>query len=511
MSTNTRRVLLRGGTLIDGTGKPPVSGSLLISGDVIEAVGTFDPPPDVHAIDCSGMVISPGFIDAHSHSDLQVLSGRTEKLRQGVTAEVVGNCGFSAYPMAEYRRELRTFANGIFCGDDAWGWHTANEYLAEVQRSAKHATVGSLVGHGSLRIAVAGNRMGPLSPPQMDRMGGMLEDALTQGAVGFSTGLMYAPGSGAPFEELERLCRVVSRNGKVYCSHIRDYSFHLSEAVDEQLDLARRTGCRLQISHLHCTGRMNWSRQHLVIEKIEAARREGIDVAFDCYPYVAGSTVLTQLLPQDSLEGGIEALIGRLSDTSQRRAIGERTIEKLPHRWCDIVISAASSAANKHLIGLTLEEAARKRGEEPIDTVLNLLIEERGEVNMISFNQSEENLRETLTHPLSMIISDGFYVKGRPHPRLYGTFPRLLGTISRENKWMPLEEAVHKITGKPAERFQFTRRGLLRPSYFADLVIFDPMAVNSSATFDNPEVPPAGIRMVFRNGEIAWPAKEPEA
>lgn len=505
MSSTSRRVLLRGGTLIDGTGAPPKSGDLLISGDMIEEAGTFDPPHDAHLVDCNEMVVCPGFIDAHSHSDLQVLSGRTEKLRQGVTAEVVGNCGFSAYPMAEHGRELREFANGIFCGDDAWGWHTANEYVSEVERSGGHATVGSLVGHGSLRIAVAGNKMGPLPSTAIDRMEGMLDEALSQGAVGLSTGLMYAPGSSAPFEELERLCRIVSRRGKIYSTHIRDYSFHLSEAIDEQLELARRTGCRLQISHLHCTGRMNWPRQHQVIEKIEAGRGEGIDVAFDCYPYVAGSTVLTQLLPQDALEGGIEAMVWRLSDAGERRIIAERTIERLPHRWSDIVISAVSSAGNKRFIGLSLEQAARERGEEPIDTMLNLLLEECGEVNMISFNQSEENLREILVHPLSIVISDGFYVKGRPHPRLYGTFPRLLGTVSRDNKWMPLEEAVHKITGKPAERFHFTRRGLLRTSYFADVVVFDPMAVNSPATYDNPEAPPEGVRMVFRNGKIAWP------
>ncbi len=505
MSTTTGPVLLRGGTLIDGTGAPPKSGDLLIAAEMIEEVGTFDPPGDARVIDCDGMVVCPGFIDAHSHSDLQVLSERTEKLCQGVTAEVVGNCGFSAYPMTQDGRELREFANGIFCGDDTWGWHTASEYLSEVQRSAKHASVGSLVGHGSLRIAVVGNKMGFLSSRAIERMEGMLDEALSDGAVGFSTGLMYAPGSSAPFEELERLCRVVSRRGKIYSTHMRDYSFHLSEAVDEQLELARRTGCRLQISHLHCTGRMNWPRQHQVIEKIEAASGQGIDVAFDCYPYVAGSTVLTQLLPQDALEGGIEALMERLSDASERRIIAERTVEKLPHRWSDIVISAVSSAGNKSLIGLTLEDAACKRGEEPIDAMLNLLLEERGEVNMISFNQSEENLREILVHPFSMIISDGFYVKGRPHPRLYGTFPRLLGTISRENKWMPLEEAVHKITGKPAERFQFARRGLLRPSYYADVVVFDPMAVDSPATYDNPETAPEGFRMVFRNGRIEWP------
>jgi dihydroorotase/N-acyl-D-amino-acid deacylase len=255
---------------------------------------------------------------------------------------------------------------------------------------------------------------------------------------------------------------------------------------------------------LQATGRMNWGKQQQVVEKIEAARNEGVDVAFDCYPYIAGSTVLTQLLPQDTLDGGTEKLMERLASPPEREKIAKRTLEKLPHRWCDVLISAVGSSANKRFIGMTIEEAAQERHEQPIDTMLNLLAEERGEVNMISFNQSEENLRQTLTHPLAIVISDGFYVKGRPHPRLYGTFPRLLGFVARENKWMTLEEAVHKITGRPAERFGFEKRGFLRPSYIADLVVFDPATVDSPATFSNPEVPPVGIRSVFRNGNIAW-------
>jgi dihydroorotase/N-acyl-D-amino-acid deacylase len=499
-----QKFLLCGGTLIDGTGAPGQTGELLISDGIIEAVGKFDSPSGVLSIDCTGMAICPGFIDAHSHSDLQVIGDKKEKLRQGVTSEVVGNCGFSPYPVSEHRHEIQEFANGIFCGDENWGWKTASDYLSDVQRYGKYATVGSLVGHGSLRIAAAGNKMGALTSSELQRMEGLLAEALQDGAIGFSTGLMYAPGSSAPFEELERLCSIVARAGKIYCSHIRDYSFRLSEAVDEQLELARRTGCRLQISHLQATGRMNWAKQPQVVEKIEAARDEGIDVAFDCYPYVAGSTVLTQLLPQDTLDGGTKKLMERLSSAQERTKIAQRTLEKLPHRWCDVLISAVSSSANRRFVGMTIEEAARERREEPIDTMLNLLVEERGEVNMISFNQSEENLRQTLTHPLAIVISDGFYVKGRPHPRLYGTFPRLLGFISRENKWMSLEEAVHKITGRPAERFGFQKRGFLRPSYIADLVVFNPATIDSPATFSNPEVPPVGIRTVFRNGDVAW-------
>lgn len=494
------RLVLTGGTVIDGTGVPGTPADVLIDGETIDAVGRFEIPGNARRIDCSGLVVAPGFIDAHSHSDLQVLTDRTEKLKQGVTAEVVGNCGFSPYPALDHQRELHDFANGIFCGDDRWGWRNAREYLDATLTRSRYTTVASLVGHGTLRIAFAGAKLGPVSGDELDAMKGCLREALEQGATGFSTGLMYAPGSSAPPEELEQLCGVVSAQGKIYSTHMRSYSFQLEEAVDEQLNLARRTGCRLQISHLQTVGQMNWPKQPRVLEKIEKARDEGVDVAFDCYPYIAGSTVLTQLLPQSALDGGISALVERLRDAKQRAEIAAETLASFAHRWEDIVISAVHTEANQCYVGLNLAETAALRKESPLDALMNILIEERGEANMISFNQSEENLRATLSHPLSIVISDGFYVKGRPHPRLYGTFPRLLGAISREKQWMPLETAIHKVTGKPAERFNLKQRGLLRPGYRADVTVFDAGSVNSPATFDSPELPPTGIRHVFRNG-----------
>ena len=310
---------------------------------------------------------------------------------------------------------------------------------------------------------------------------------------------MYSPGASAPFEELERLCRVVARHGKIYTTHMRDYMTRLPESLDEQLELARRTGCRLHISHFQAVGPANWEKQAVALEKLERARAEGVDVAFDCYPYTAGSSVLTQLLPQWALEGGIAAMLARLADPAQRRRIAAETI--IAQRWPDVFISAVGSPRNEWAVGRNMAEIAEMHATSPEEATIDLLIEERGDVNFVSFNQSEENLRRTLTHPFSNIISDGFYVRGRPHPRLYGTFPFLLGSVCRARGWMPLEEAVHKITAKPAERFNIARRGRLAPGNYADITVFDPAAVDSPATYENPQMAPVGIAHVFRNGQ----------
>jgi dihydroorotase/N-acyl-D-amino-acid deacylase len=492
---------LQHGEILDGSGRPRFAADILISGGRIAAIGELQAGADM-VLDCAGLTIAPGFIDGHSHSDLQVLENRREKALQGVTAEVVGNCGFSPYPAAADRGPLRDFANGIFRGGAGWGWSTAAEYLAAAASSSRLVHVASLVGHGALRIAFAGARLGPLTERELDAVEHALDESLAAGACGFSTGLMYSPGESAPFEELERLCRVVARRGKVYATHMRDYGFRVVEAVEEQLELARRCGCRLQISHFQAVGEMNWSRQAQALERIDRARAQGIDVAFDCYPYVAGSTVLSQLLPQWALEGGNPGLIERLTDRDVRARIARETIAGMAHRWTDLFISAVAGKANRHVVGRNLQEIAEMRSCEPIDVVLDLLAEEAGAVNMLEFNQSEANLRQTLTHSLSNIVSDGFYVNGRPHPRLHGTFPQFLGAICREKRWLDLPDAVRKITSRPAERFGLSGRGRVALGYHADLVVFDAARIGSPATYEHPERPPEGIAYVMRGGEF---------
>lgn len=499
-----RPLALVGGILADGSGAPLARGNLLIADGQIAATGHFEVPPGYGVLDCSGLVVAPGFIDVHSHSDLQVLAGRREKLLQGVTSEVVGNCGFSAYPHGSHVRELRAFANGIFCGDDHWGWQTAGAYLRDTQVVGTVASVYSLVGHGSLRVAVAGNRMDTLEESLLAEMEQKLTEAFAQGAIGFSTGLMYAPGSSAPTEELERLCSVVAAHDRIYCTHMRDYGFHLLQAVDEQIRLAEHTGCRLQISHLQAVGRANRELNDRALSKIEAAHARGVNVAFDCYPYVAGSTVMTQLLPQWALEGGTQALLARLSAQADRKQIEREMLSSIANTWDELLVSAVGSARNANTLGRSLEELSELRGQRPAEVIFDLLLEENGQVNVLEFNQSEENLRRNLNHPLAIIISDGFYVKGRPHPRLHGTFPELLGNLCRDRGWMALETAIHKITGMPAERFGIAQRGLLRKGYLADITVFDPATIRSRATYTDPEQSPEGVRHVFREGRSLW-------
>lgn len=487
--------------VVDGTGGAPRAGEVLVRGGRIEAVLPSAPAlADCSIIDCTGLAVAPGFIDAHSHSDLHLLHRHPTKTNQGVTAEIVGNCGFSAFPSGHRAAEVREYGNAILCGQELWEWPTARDYLRDAAAQSTDCHVMSLVGHGTLRTAVAGSKQGVLTSLEQDQLFGLLRESLEGGAIGISTGLMYAPGSSAPYDELLAICRLAAKLGKIYTTHMRSYADDLLSSIEEQLILARDSGCRLQISHLQAVGRRNWDKQTRALELLERARREGIDVEFDSYPYLAGSTVMTQLLPQWVLSDGTSALVQRLLDGAVRpRILAEMKIV-MPQQWNDIVIAGVASPPNQQLIGRTIEDVAMERSVDPGEFVLDLLVEEQGRVSIVSFNQSEKNLRELLTHPLCTVISDGVHVQGRPHPRLHGTFPEFLGNLCREKRWLSLAQAIYQITGKPAGRFGLAGRGRIAAGYSADLVLFDVQSIASRATYDRPEQSPMGIKAVYREG-----------
>ena len=495
-------LLLSNALIVDGSGTPPYPGRVLIREGIILAVGNFKVPPYVDEIDVRGMALAPGFIDLHSHSDLKVLENRREKSNQGITAEVVGNCGFSPYPCGNHAGLVSEQNEGILHGHRSWS--NAADYLAAVRKSSRLIHVESLIGHGALRTAVLGPEAVSPDLRNLNSLEGVLDEALSEGAIGFSTGLMYAPGSQAPFAELEALCRVVARHDKLYTTHMRSYSWQLVESVEEQIALARRTGCRLQISHLQAVGRDNWNKQQIALDRIEQAHAEGIDIGFDCYPYLAGSTVLTQLLPQAALSGGIPGLLEQISDPAMRASLEHTLATETAQAWDDIFISSVASEANRPLVGQHLAAIAASRGCTPAAAVLDLLIEERGKVLIIAFNQSDANLRILLQHPLSSIITDGFYVAKRPHPRLAGAFPTFLGEFTRERNYLSLTQAIRKITAQPAERLSLRDRGHLTLGAVADITIFDPLTIGSPATFEAPSLAPTGIHLVIK-GQLLLP------
>lgn len=500
--------LLRNAQIFDGNGGDAFHGDLLIDGDRIAALGSFDAPPGTPSIDLHGLALAPGFIDLHSHSDAKLLDGDPAKTLQGVTAELVGNCGFSTFPHCDCPEDVGAYNDGILC--DRRTFSSAAEFLSATRKPTVLAHVETLVGHGTLRTAALSCNPELRSEALTEELCRLLNLALNEGAAGFSSGLMYAPGATAPHKELVALCKVVSQHNKLYATHMRSYSWELEAAVEEQLALARESGCRLQISHLQAAGQANWHRQRNALDAIETAHAEGIDVAFDAYPYLAGSTVLSQLLPQDFWEHGFRTYQKKIASKAMRSELVEWLKTHTAQRWTDIHISAhAALTEGDNLTGQTVAEYAEERKLDPAEAVLDLIERTAGQINIVAFNQSEENLRELLTHPLSCVISDGLYSRGMPHPRLYGSFVSLLGYYVRQLNWLSLPQAIHKITGFPANRLGLLDRGRLSVDCLADIVCFDAATIGSPSTYAIPHANPTGIHFVYRNGVQILPSVQP--
>jgi len=513
----TWSLLIRGGTVIDGSGSPRQAADVAVEGERIAAIA---PRLEGHAdrvIDASGHVVAPGFIDAHSHSDLFYLGcpSSESKIRQGCTTEVVGMCSFSQAPIAPGREAaVRDWAGGIGAGIDL-RWETFGQYLEALRQVRPSINVVHFVGHGALRLATVGPENRPVAPEDLRAMQRLLDEAMDAGAYGYSTGLVYPPSAYAPTEELIALARSMARRGGLYFSHVRGESAMVEDSIREAIRIGEEGGVGVEIAHVKVGGRENWGKMDGVLRLIDDARARGVDVSGDVYPYHAGSTKMDNLLPAWVHDGGLPKLLERLGDRAARRRIteeclagGERwgTVSQGRVGFDEIMIA---TCRQHELEGLTLAALAGQTGKAPAEAMMDLLLEERATVGMVSFSQNLDNVAKVLAHPAIMIGSDSIGLSegagpkhGKPHPRMYGTFPRVLGEYARDRGLFSLETAVHKMTGMPARRLAFKDRGLLRPGHAADIAIFDPATIRDESTFPDPHHYPAGIPYVVVNGAV---------
>ncbi len=531
-------LLIQNARVIDGTGQPAYQSDIAINDNRIAAIlrgGQLDGKAR-RVINARGLTVIPGIIDPHSHADLILpLDPNRQaelmrcKLAQGVTTTIVGNCGLGCAPLASQEAETILRAVNSWMTPEAveWKWRTVGEYLDQLESNGLAINVATLAPHGPIRISAMGLTKGSPSRSQLRKMRAMVEQAMKDGAIGLSTGLIYPPGMYSDFAELKSLARVVADHDGVYTSHIRGSSELLMFAVGELLLIGSETGVRVHHSHNEAVGREHWSKIDHALAMEEQAEREGVRVSFDMFPYTAAATMMIAIYPPWALEGGVDQLIERLKDRKTRERIG-RDLERKkpqwppyrrngwPHNlvravgWETIYIGYVESRKNKRYENRSLSELAVITGKHPFDAISDLIIEEHGQVSMLIFEVSgERDDRELLAkyarHRLSAFCTDAEdYGRGLPHPAAYGAFARILSKFVREDRALTLEEAVRKMTSYPAQIFGLKDRGVIRPGAFADLVILDPRRVNDLANFKQPRREATGIEMVIINGRVSF-------
>ncbi|NTU42600.1 MAG: D-aminoacylase [Nitrospirales bacterium] len=502
--------LITGGTVIDGTGGPPVELDLGVQGERIVFVGK-GAPEAREVVDAGGLMVCPGFIDTHSHSEFtNIADGRAEgRISQGVTTEINGNCGLSAAPLygeARERREPELQELGIM-----ERWSGLGEYFRIIEKKGIAVNVATLCGHGNIRASVIGYGNREAEPQDMARMQALLSEAVKEGALGLSTGLIYPPGIYSSTEELVELCKTLNtggqRGGGIYASHMRSEGDSLIEAMEEAISIGRESGARVHISHVKTSGKQNWQKIDSAIALMERCREAGLQLTCDRYPYTAAATDLDIVLPSWTYEGGTEEELKRLKDPGTRKKIEAEIGLKDDDYWKGIALSSVTREENRWMEGETMLEISRRIGKRPMDALFEILIDERLRVGAVFFSMSEENLRRFLSLPYVMIGSDssgrsfsGPTCIGKPHPRAFGTFPRFLGRFVKEGGIMDLPEAVRRITSLPARTFGLQGRGLIREGMFADITVFDCERVEDRATFQDPYRMSEGIVHVFVNG-----------
>jgi N-acyl-D-amino-acid deacylase len=462
-------------------------------------------------VEARGLAAAPGFVDIHGHSDYHLLlTGTAESaVQQGVTTEVGGNCGYSAAPVWGPWWEDRAKTYRDLYGLDH-GWHGVADYSRRLLEGGISINFGLLVGHNTLRGSILGGASRPATQDEIGAMVEALDRGMAEGALGLSTGLVYAPACFSTPEELTALTAAAGRRGGILTAHMRDEGDELLEAIDEVIGAAETGKTPLQISHLKTYGERNWGKLSQAFDLIESAQRRGVDVTADRYPYTAANTDLQAVLPKWALEGGKAEQTARLADHGVRARIREEIGEGPAARdWSQVMISEVTLERNRRYQGLRVDAAARLARKEPLEFTLDLLFEEQVQVQAIYFVMSEENLQAILTKPYVMIGSDsgcrahyGPLATGRPHPRAFGSFVRVLGHYARDGRLFGLAGAIRKMTSEPCRRMGLGDRGWLRPGYAADVVLFDPDRVKDTATYESPIRYPEGVSMVLVNGVV---------
>ncbi len=517
------KILLKNGTIIDGTGNKKYKGNIAVKGDKIDKIiktENTDEIPGINeeyfekVLDLAGKVVSPGFIDTHSHSDLKVLIDPylKPKVMQGITTELFGQDGISMAPLPKpFIPTWRKNISGLNGDSDEidWNYETTNGYLNMLEDKGVGLNVGYLVPHGNIRMEAMGLDNREPSKEEMQKMKDITKREMESGAYGLSTGLIYMPCNYSQTSEIIELCKIVANYDGVFTAHMRNEAAEILESMEEVIRIGKESGVKVHISHFKISGQDNWSKIEKAINLLDKAHREGISVSFDQYPYTASSTMLAAALPTWVLEGGTEQGLQRLSNPKMREQIVKDLTEGIPgwenmiydSGFDQIFITSVKTEKNADLIGKSLEEVGKIWGKHPYEATFDLLLEEENAVGIVAFCTKEEDVIRLLQRPEGNVCTDGL-LEGKPHPRTYGSFPRVLGRYARQKQALTLEEAVKKMTSKPAEVFDIKDRGVLKEGNFADIVVFDPNTIIDKATYLNSVQYPEGFELIMINGEI---------
>ena len=515
-------IIIKNGTIIDGTNKPSFKSDIGIIKDKISKIGTLNNSNAKKIINANGLIVSPGFIDMHTHSDISAISDpyNESKIFQGVTTEVTGNCSYSPFPSGN--KNPNTIKEGLWekrgNADDpstVWNWNTFDEYANHLSDIGTTMNIAPQLGYAALQVASGAIENRPATKEEMTKMKKLASESIEQGAFSISTGLSVPPSAFSTTEEIIEICKSISHYDDVfYVTHAREGAGRHITKIEEAIEIGFKSEISVQFSHLAITDWRYYGEGPKMLKLFEDAEAKGLDITYDMYPYTAAGAGLDQTMPLWSHSGGIEKFLERLRDKKLRKKIRDEIndgIDGLKQKWETIVISSVKNTKNSNLIGLSIEEIANKRNLAPAETILQLTEEDEAVVSVIYHNRVEGDVQCFMDHRLAMIGSDGnavspdgFYKNGKPHPRFYGTFPRILGRYIREKRSkLKLEEAIYKMTAFPAWRLNLKKRGALKENYYADITIFDSKTVIDKATFENPHQYPDGINHVIVNGHLA--------